>query len=36
MEGERGGLGSCSVVGPNGMSGCVELGVQRKRQQTGR
>jgi hypothetical protein len=36
LEGERGGLGSCSVVGPNGMTGCLEFGVQRKRQQTGR
>ena len=33
MEGDSGGLGSCTTVGPNGMNGCFEKGVWRKRQQ---
>jgi hypothetical protein len=37
LLGENGGmLGACSVVGPNGMTGCHNQGVWRKREQTGR
>ena len=36
MEGELGGLGSCTNIGPGGMTGCHEKGVQRSRQQRGK
>ena len=36
LEGEAGGLGSCTNVGPGGMTGCFGKGVDRRRQQLGR
>lgn len=36
LEGELGGLGSCTNIGPGGMTGCHEKGVQRSRQQRGK
>jgi hypothetical protein len=36
MEGELGGLGSCTNIGPGGMTGCFSKGIERSRQQRGR
>ena len=35
LEGDSGGLGSCTTVGPNGMNGCHNKGEWRRREQKG-